>query len=94
MTSNTLLQTCAVCAVVIRIGRLGPMAVPTACASRWDEIRASFGRHRDDLAVSYPDAVEEIGLIHTALIKIGQLIRSSSPNTMVMILAIAYASAM
>jgi hypothetical protein len=55
------------------------MAVPSACASRWDDIRASFERHRDDLATSYPDALEEIGLIHTALIKIGQLIRSSQP---------------
>jgi hypothetical protein len=55
------------------------MAVPSACASRWDDIRASFERHRDELATSYPDALEEIGLIHTALIKIGQLIRSSPP---------------
>jgi hypothetical protein len=53
------------------------MAVPTASASRWDDIRASFERHRDELAETYPDAVEEIGLIHTALIKIGQLIRAS-----------------
>jgi hypothetical protein len=36
--------------------------------------------HSDDLYVSYPDAMEETGLIHTALIKICQLIRSSSPN--------------
>jgi hypothetical protein len=55
------------------------MAVRTACASRWDDIRASFERHRDELAETYPDAVEEIGLIHTALIKIGQLIRASPP---------------
>jgi hypothetical protein len=55
------------------------MAGPSACASRWDDIRASFERRRDDLAASYPDALEEIGLIHTALIKIGQLIRSSPP---------------
>jgi hypothetical protein len=45
-----------------------------------DDIRAYFERHRDDLALSYPDAVEEIGLIQTALIKIGQLIRQSPPN--------------
>jgi hypothetical protein len=45
--------------VAIRIGRLGPMAGPTA----WDDIRASFDRHRDELAVTCPDAVEEIGLI-------------------------------
>jgi hypothetical protein len=55
------------------------MAVPSACASRWDDIRASFERHRDELAASYPDALEEIELIHTALIKIGQLIRLSPP---------------
>jgi hypothetical protein len=55
------------------------MADHTACASRWDEIRASFERHWDELAVSYLDAVEEIGLIQTALIKIGQPIRSSTP---------------
>jgi hypothetical protein len=66
--------------VAIRIGRLGPMAGHTACASRWDDIRASFERHRDELAASYPDALEEIGLTHTALFKIGQLIRSSAPN--------------
>jgi hypothetical protein len=60
-------------------GRLVPMAGPTAYASRWDDIRASFERHRDDLAASYPDALEEIALIHTALINIGQLIRSSPP---------------
>jgi hypothetical protein len=63
--------------VAIRTGRLGSIAGPTACASRWDDIRASFERHRDELAVSYLDAVEEIVLIHTALIKIGQLIRAS-----------------
>jgi hypothetical protein len=42
--------------------------------------RASFERHRDDLNVRYPSAVEEIRLIHTDLIKIGQLIRSSSTS--------------
>jgi hypothetical protein len=62
------------------IGYLAPVPASTACASRWDEIRAFFERHRDELAESYPDAVEEIGLIHTALIKIGQPIRSSTPN--------------
>jgi hypothetical protein len=39
----------------------------------------SFERHRDELAVTYPDDVEEIGLIHTALIKIGEVIRASTP---------------
>jgi hypothetical protein len=47
------------------------MAGPTACGFRWNDIRASFERHWDELAVIYPDAVEEIGLIHIALIKIG-----------------------
>jgi hypothetical protein len=60
--------------VAIQIGRLGSMAVPTACTSRRDDIRGSFERHRDELAEKYPDAG---GLIHTALIKIGQLIRAS-----------------
>jgi hypothetical protein len=55
------------------------MAGTTACESRWDDIRASFERHRDELAVSYPDVVEAIGLIRTALIKIGQVILSSPP---------------
>jgi hypothetical protein len=55
------------------------MAVPTACESRWDDIRASFERHRDELAKNYPEAVDEIGLIHTALIMFGQLIRASAP---------------
>jgi hypothetical protein len=40
------------------------MAVPTVCASLWDDIRAYFERHRDELTETYPDAVEEIGLIH------------------------------
>jgi hypothetical protein len=55
------------------------MAVPTACACRWNDIRASFERHRNELAENYPDAVEEIGMIHTARIKFGQLIRASPP---------------
>jgi hypothetical protein len=42
-------------------------------------VPGGFQRHRDDLAESYPDALEEIELIHTAIRKIGQLIRSLPP---------------
>jgi hypothetical protein len=38
-----------------------------------------FREASDELAVTYPDDVEEIGLIHTALIKIGEVIRASPP---------------
>jgi hypothetical protein len=56
------------------------MAGPIAFESQWDEIRASLERHRDDFTASYQEAWEEAGLIHTALVKIGQLIQSSTLN--------------
>jgi hypothetical protein len=52
------------------------LAAHTAYASRWDDIRASFERYLDELATRYLDVLEVIVLIHTALIKIGQLICS------------------
>jgi hypothetical protein len=53
------------------------MAVPTACETRWTNILASFERHCDAIIAGHPDAKEEIGLVHTALITIVQLVRTS-----------------
>jgi hypothetical protein len=40
-------------------------------------ILASFERHRDAIIAGHPDANEEIGLVHTALITLVQLARTS-----------------
>jgi hypothetical protein len=53
------------------------MAVPTACETRWTNILASFERHRDAIIAGHPDAKEEIGLVHAALIAIVRLVRTS-----------------
>jgi hypothetical protein len=50
------------------------MVGPTACGKRWAEILASFERNLDDLISKHNDSIEEIRLIHTGLITIGQLI--------------------
>jgi hypothetical protein len=44
------------------------IAVPTAYETRWTNILASFERHRDAIIAGHPDANEEIGRVHTALI--------------------------
>jgi hypothetical protein len=53
------------------------MAGPTACGKRWAEILASFERNIEDLLSKHQYSVEEIRLIHTGLITIGQLINIS-----------------
>jgi hypothetical protein len=53
------------------------MAVPTACETRWTKILASFERHRNAIIAGHPDAKEETGLVHTALITTVQLVRTS-----------------
>jgi hypothetical protein len=53
------------------------MAGPTACESRWSEILASFQRNVDKLTGEHPECIEDIRLIHSDLITIGQLIHIS-----------------
>jgi hypothetical protein len=53
------------------------MAGPTACEKRWAEILASFERNLNDLTAKHPDCNEEIRLIQSGLITIGQLIHVS-----------------
>jgi hypothetical protein len=55
----------------------GEMMVPTACETRWTKIPASFERHHDAIIAGHPDAKEETGLVHTALITIVQLVHTS-----------------
>jgi hypothetical protein len=44
---------------------------------RWAENPASFERNRDAPIVPHPHVSEEKGLLHTALVKIGQIVRIS-----------------
>jgi hypothetical protein len=53
------------------------MEEPTACDKRWAGILASFQRNLDDLTGKNPESVEDIKLLHAALVTIGQLIRTS-----------------
>jgi hypothetical protein len=53
------------------------MAGPTACGKPWAEFLASFERNIEDLLAKHQDSIEKIGLIHTGLITIGQLINIS-----------------
>jgi hypothetical protein len=53
------------------------MAAPTVCEKRWREILNRFGNKHDELIAGHPDCQEEIGLVRTAIIKIGQLIHTS-----------------
>jgi hypothetical protein len=53
------------------------MAGPTACEKRWSEILASFQRNLDKLRGEHPECIEDIRLIHSGLIAIGQLIHIS-----------------
>jgi hypothetical protein len=52
------------------------MAVPITCETCWTKILASFERHHDAIIAGHPDAKEEKGLVHTALITLVQLIRT------------------
>jgi hypothetical protein len=54
------------------------MVGPIACGTRWTKFLASFERHHDAIIAGHPHAEEEIGLVHTALIEIVQLVRTSS----------------
>jgi hypothetical protein len=58
--------------------RFGEMAEPTACETRWTKILAPFEKQRDVIIANHPDTVEEIGLVHAALITMVQLVRTSS----------------
>jgi hypothetical protein len=53
------------------------MVEPTACEKRWAETLASFQRNLDDLNGKHPDSSEDIKLLHTALLTIGQFIKTS-----------------
>jgi hypothetical protein len=53
------------------------MAGPTACEKLWTKNLESFVRHVNALIAANPKAKDEIGLAHTALIAIQQLIRTS-----------------
>jgi hypothetical protein len=55
------------------------MAAPTVCEKRWRDILNCFENKHDELIVGHPDCEEEIGLVRTAIIKIGQLIHTSPP---------------
>jgi hypothetical protein len=52
------------------------MAGPTACEALWKEVLASFARQQEELIADHPDAKEEIELVHTALVTIGQLVQT------------------
>jgi hypothetical protein len=49
------------------------------CKTRWSEILTSFERNHDDLIAGHPDYIEEIELLQTALITLGQLIHIPPP---------------
>jgi hypothetical protein len=53
------------------------MAGPTACEALWKEVLASFASQEEELRADHPDAKEEIELVHTALVTIGQLVQTS-----------------
>jgi hypothetical protein len=55
------------------------MTGPTVCETRWSTIVATFQKNRDDLLTRHPDCIEEIDLLQTALLTIGQLIHISPP---------------
>jgi hypothetical protein len=53
------------------------MAGPTACEALCKAVLTSFANQEGELLAAHPDAKEEISHIHTALVTIGQLIRTS-----------------
>jgi hypothetical protein len=50
---------------------------PTQCEAQWRAVLASFDKQHATLISNNPDAAEEINLIWTGLVKIGQLIQAS-----------------
>jgi hypothetical protein len=63
------------CSVQLALGMV-PVG-PTQCETRWRALIASFDKQHETLIANNPDAMEEINLIWTGLIKIGQLIQTS-----------------
>jgi hypothetical protein len=53
------------------------MASPTACEARWKEVLASFASQEEGFLADHPDAKEEIEMVHTVLVTIGQLVETS-----------------
>jgi hypothetical protein len=53
------------------------MAGPTGCEARWKEVLTSFNSQANELLSAHPDAREEIELVHTALVTIGQLVQAA-----------------
>jgi hypothetical protein len=49
---------------------------PTQCETRWKAVLASFDKQHETLIANNPDATEEINLIRTGLVKLGQLIQT------------------
>jgi hypothetical protein len=49
---------------------------PTQCEARWRAVLASFDKQYETLIANNPDTTEEINLIQTGLIKIGELIQT------------------
>jgi hypothetical protein len=50
---------------------------PTQCEARWRAVLVSFDEQHTTLLSNNPDATEEITLIRTGLVTIGQLIQNS-----------------
>jgi hypothetical protein len=50
---------------------------PTQCETRWRAVLASFDKQQETPIANNPDSTEEIYLIRTGLIQIGQLIQTS-----------------
>jgi hypothetical protein len=57
----------------------GKMTGPTMCETRWSTIVELFQKNSDDLLTRHPHCIEEIDLLQTALLTIGQLIHISPP---------------
>jgi hypothetical protein len=53
------------------------VVVGPQCETRWRAVLASFDKQHEILIAYNPDTMEEINLIQTGLIKIGQLIQTS-----------------
>jgi hypothetical protein len=51
---------------------------PTQCGAQWRAVLVSFDKQHTTLLSNNPDATEEINLIWTGLVTIGQLIQTSS----------------
>jgi hypothetical protein len=51
---------------------------PTQCETRWRAVLVSFDKQHETLIPNNPDATEEIIIIRTGIVKIGQLIQTKS----------------